>query len=296
MHEKGASAADVGLVSLCCRAIGNSLAVIALGRREDSRLGTTSIRVVSLSFSFLFPFPLAVMMRVRLRAGGKAGKAGTGWACSISSSRNLRLGQGESSGSVAESAHPGGGCVTADSLSPAEDAGNVYSCASAYSAAKYAEAVMLFRDGATVALECAVVVAFRTTSNLACSTCSISSSTLRFRRAFGCCVAEVMGRGTEGARGTRLDRSAGTRSTITLGECMSTLGILIGDGAARFRVAWPVAGLGGTGGIDRAGSGIDIGIGCSLGVLGAGKLVDLEVVGRSMRGAEGEMSKTSSAA
>ena len=144
--------------------------MIALGRREDSRFGTTSIRVVSLSFSFLFPFPT---MRVRLRAGGrlgKGGKGGTGWACLISSSKKLRVGQGESSGSVAESAHPGGGCAMVDSLSLAEDSGKVYSCASAYSAAKYAEEVVLFRDGAIDALERAVVVVFRKTSNLACST------------------------------------------------------------------------------------------------------------------------------
>ena len=82
-----------------------------------------------------------------------------------------------------------------------------------------------------------------------------------------------MGTGTEGTRVTRL-RSAGTRSTITLGECMSILGILIGVGAARFRVAWPVAGLGGTGGSGRAGSGTDIGIDCSMGVMGAEELVD----------------------
>ena len=157
----------MGLVWLCCRLIGSSLAVIALGRREDSRLGTTSIRVASLSFSFLFTFPLAATTRVCLRAEGKVGKVGTGWARLISSSKKLRLGQGESSGSVAESAHPGGGCTTADSLSLVEDAGKVYSCASAYSAAKYAEEVVLFRDAA---LERVVVVAFRKTSNLECST------------------------------------------------------------------------------------------------------------------------------
>ena len=95
------------------------------------------------------------------------GKAGTGWSCLLSTSKKLRVGQGESSGSVAESAHPG---AMADSLSPGVgDAGKVYSCVSAYSAVKYAEVevVMLFRDGATAVLGRVVVVAFRKKSHLA---------------------------------------------------------------------------------------------------------------------------------
>ena len=103
---------------------------------------------------------------------GKAGKAGTGWSCLLSTSKKLRVGQGESSGSVAESAQGGDGAM-ADSLSPGVgDTGKVYSCVSAYSAVKYAEVevVMLFRDGATAALGRVVVVAFRKMSHLACPT------------------------------------------------------------------------------------------------------------------------------
>ena len=105
-----------------------------------------------------------------------------------------------------------------------------------------------------------------------------------------------MGAGTEGTGGTRLGCLAGTRSRITLGECMLTLGILIGVGAARFRVAWPIGGLGGTGGGGRGGSD-DVGIGgSSLAVMGVGELDDLEGLRKSRREAEGEMSRTSSAA
>ena len=107
-----------------------------------------------------------------------------------------------------------------------------------------------------------------------------------------------MGAGTEGTGGTRLDCLAGPRSTTTLGECMLTVGILIGASAARFRDAWPIGGFGGTGGGGRDSSGIDVGIGggSSLGVMGVGELDDLEGFRKSRREAEGEMSRTSSAA
>jgi len=225
---------------------------------------------------------------------------GTGGTCLISpSSKKPRACQpGESSGSVAESALPGGGGgAKTDSLSPADDAGKVYSGASAQSLSKYADAVMLFRDGGTAGLGRAVVVvvAFRSPFFLACSdcptTCSISS-TLRCRLAL---AAEVGGRPAVAVVGS-VDCSAAC-STITFGACMLPLGILIGAGAARLRGAVTGAGgLGEAGRVAFGNSGVDIGSCCCLGVMGKGTLDDLEEFRRSMREADGEMSRTSSAA
>jgi len=221
------------------------------------------------------------------------GKASTGCACLLPSSKKPRAGQGDSCGSVAESAHPGGGATT-ESLSPSDEGGKAYSCARSYSAAKYADAVVLVRDRATAALRRVVVVAFGKPSDLACSTCSISA-VLRFRRACGRCAGTATAAGTEG--GTSVDRSAGARSRITLGECTLPVGILIGAGVERFRGTWPVAGLGGTGGGGVGGRGSSGSSGIDIGNNGAGELVDLlEALRRSMREAEGEMSSTSSAA
>lgn len=264
---------------------------IALGRRDDSRLGTTSIRG-SLALTGV---------RVRLREGGKAGTGGT--FVFLSWSTNLCACQpGESSGSVAESALPaGGGACATDRVSPAAgDAGEKPS----YSHAKKVD-VVLFREDGTVLRWVGL-----TTSFVACSACSMPlssiSSTLCFRPV---CFCGFCGSAAAGAAGVAVaterdgatvgvvDCSAGTYSTITFGACMLALGILMGAGAVRFRGAGggeTVADFGGTGGGSSGACAGTSGDGCSVGTTGAGT-GDLEGLGlgRSVREAEGEMSMTS---